>query len=294
MNHLSTYSPATPGASCPLTVPLFDLYTTPVYPQSISTYSYELPSRASAADKEIRRRLIKTQQHLADFEACIQMQLPQNGEQRMRNLISRAAMRPTIKFPSMKLDRTVQCESLLEYEAALLFDASYLCSAYCEQPLALQFTLDGQHIRHVPDYAVLWGQKLVILEYKFSRTITKLDLEKTRYLQAMLRIRGVDYQLLTEHDVRLGHRLENAKQLLRRGRQPQAVMGQLQSYEMLRRKRVMTLAEFGWNSPNSELACSIAKMLLDGRAVMERDELLSCHSKVRIADPQIGEQGEWA
>lgn len=202
-------------------------------------------------------------------DAPITWQWPAEGKVRVRNLVSRGAMRATYRFTSVKLGRIVQLESSLEEQVALLLDACPTVSAYAEQPVLMEFiTPDGSRSRHVPDLAVLHHGVPMFIEVKFSRDVDLEVLQRTRRLIDLLAPLGIGYRLVTEADLPAPTRLDNAWSLLTRGRVDVSPTQLVLIHE--RARHGATLGELGWKQPG--LARQLARQILEGRISVD----LSC------------------
>jgi len=163
---------------------------------------------------------------------------PPVGEFRIRRIISRSAPRPTTKYPSVKLNRSVHCESVLEAEVAELFDACAGITSFGEQPAKLTYECAGVIHDHVPDFLVQAGNRRAFVEVKFASTITAADLNRTRLLQRALQPLGYEYYLVTEVEIGRSHFQDNAKYLLRRARTPASESTRAHLYSRARSSRL--------------------------------------------------------
>lgn len=196
----------------------------------------------------------------------LRMELPPAGAIRMRNLVHRGTQRPVFKVPSLKLGRTVQCESLLEYEAALLLDALPQVRSFTEQPARFHYTLCGTTRSHIPDFAVLAGRYKVFFEIKFNKDVTTEVRERTALLKDELSHLGWEYHLLTESVLRHASVLDNAQSILRRARHATSEIDSLRTLEHMRRSAGRTLGDYGWSTHQSMQAAHIAQLITAGHA----------------------------
>lgn len=196
---------------------------------------------------------------------------PEPGQERIRKLLSRAAMRPIYRFTSWKLGRSVQLESALEEQVALQLDACPTIDAYAEQPALLEFlTPEGERTRHVPDFAVSHRGTPGFLEIKFARDVDERVLQRTELLIRLLAPLGIGYRLVTEIDLPGPARLANAWCLLSRGRQSVTEVQVLLTHQQARIG--MTLGDLGWNQPTT--ARQLARQILEGRLSVDLSQRL--------------------
>lgn len=115
-----------------------------------------------------------------------------------RNALTRSGRGFRKRIPSKKLGRMVECESILEGDAALLLEHSPGVVSYQEQPALIQYW-DGEQMRdYFPDFeAELLDGTHVHLEVKHSRKLAKPKIAgkyraiATRYLQTSIQFRIV-------------------------------------------------------------------------------------------------------
>lgn len=238
-------------------------------------FAYKPDAIATMSPDAVLRHRLALCAHSAAEVKDLRIELPRPGVMRMRNLVHRGAQRPVMKVPSLKLGRVVQCESLLEADAALLLDASSGVTSYAEQPIRIHYWYDGAWRSHIPDFALLWGDQLILVELKFSRDVDEEVVSRTHLMVAMLARLGVGYRLLTEADIRQGPMIQNSRRLLRRARHEVSEAEVLHVLERLRRVGHLTLNDFGWGEPDRRDAIGIARLILTGHVAIEPGVLLT-------------------
>ena len=197
----------------------------------------------------------------------ITMQFPPEGKLRFRRIISRAASRPTTKLFSRRLRRMVHCESRLEVEVAELLDTCAGIETFAEQGVMLTYILDGQMCTHVPDFHVTTANRKVIIEAKFTKTISADDLRRTAHLKELLPELGYEYLLVHESHTRKGAYLANTRYLQRRIQRVPSETELAQTMHFVRKESLVlgTVTDTVWMS-------SVAWMLLKGMLVIAMDE----------------------
>ncbi|MGH8052245.1 MAG: hypothetical protein ACREPB_16415 [Arenimonas sp.] len=198
------------------------------------------------------------------------------------------------KVPSIKLGRVVQCESILEAEAAQLLDACPGVLSFGEQPLILHYRYNGHHHWHIPDFALVTEDGVrELIEIKFHKNVDNDVLWRTALLADYLKPFGVAYRLLTERDIRSGHRLDNAKSLLRRGRERANETWSLNTYERIRSQGSLALEQFGWQQSGRQEAGWIAREIIEGQIRTNLLEPLSEKSCVVLETLSLQEDRLW-
>lgn len=219
--------------------------------------------------------------------------LPGPGELRVRKIVHRGAPRPVTKVPSIKLQRIVQCESVLEAELALILDACPGVSWFAEQPVVLGYLLQGERKHHVPDFAVQAGETQELVEVKFDRDVNDAVLARTAMLVDLLAPYGIGYRLVSEGSIRAGSALGNARKLLLRGREVPSRVWSLQVYETVRASGTVPLGEFGWDRPQSCDAAGVARQILDGCLHLDMRNDITAKTPVSVSPSSTRENLLW-
>jgi len=113
-------------------------------------------------------------------------------------------------FPSKKLNRSVQFESLLERDAIRLFESSNEVVTYKEQPTIIYYYLDDIQKRYHPDFElVLKGGYVVHVEVKPSIHLTTITLSaKYQAIAQSYFSRTESFVVLTEKELRAEKRID--------------------------------------------------------------------------------------
>lgn len=131
---------------------------------------------------------------------------------RIRKVVKRSGRKITGKHPSWKMDRMVHYESEHELNAIHLHDADPAVTLIREQPARLRFVLNGEVRTHVPDFYVESEGKKIFREVKEVKEANRDEIrERTDLLKSILPIKGYEYDLITEEEIEVQPRLENAK-----------------------------------------------------------------------------------
>lgn len=197
---------------------------------------------------------------------ALNIELPSGDAVRMRKLVHRGTQRPVFKVPSTKLGRTVHCESLLEVDVAILLDADPAVTLFAEQPARIHYDGDTGEHSHIPDFFVLRGDRPGFIEVKFKKDVDDAVQARTELMTRALGKAGAGYVLMTEETIRVGGSVQNALMLLRRARHAIPHAQHLAALERLRKRRELTLSDFGWSIPHSTDAVAIARLVLAGIA----------------------------
>lgn len=164
---------------------------------------------------------------------------------RARPVISRSPYRVVYKFPSIKLGRTIYCESCLELHYAFLLDADHGDVLYFkEQPGKIRYNLDGKLHTYTPDFLVIRSNKKQIVEVKpESITSSEENIVLFRIIEPICREAGYEFIVATDLKIRVQPRLDNIKLLWKYGRTPIYPQHQIYCQEFFARKRDPILGE---------------------------------------------------
>jgi hypothetical protein len=182
----------------------------------------------------------------------------------------------------------------LEVDAALILDACPQVTRFAEQPVILHY-LDGHEWRtHIPDFAAeTTGRVHQFVEVKFKRDIDLDVIRRTDLLTLLLKPYGIAYRLLTENDLRVGCRLENASRLLLRGRERGSDAWAFGIFEAIRSQGFLSLGDFGWHHVGRPETAWIAREIIEGRVQADLSRLIDHHTKVVVPQFNFEEGSLW-
>lgn len=142
--------------------------------------------------------------------------MPENGANRARKVVHRSNHGHVVKFASKKCSRTLELESLLEYDRAIQLEFHPDVITFQEQPFLLEYADDGVIKKIFPDFLVLYrdGSRIIeevkpLKEAALPEFCRRSDIEKR-----VLSQHGYGFDVLTELKIRHGLELVNSKKLL--------------------------------------------------------------------------------
>ncbi len=136
---------------------------------------------------------------------------------RARDPISRSNGIMRGKFPSRKNARMIHWESLLERDAVFLFEFSSGVRQFREQPLTINYALEGKPRRYTPDFELILSDgsvELVEVKPKEKLLLPENSLRFTA-ITRHLSLQGWPLRFLTEESVRRPVLLDQLRQLFR-------------------------------------------------------------------------------
>lgn len=135
---------------------------------------------------------------------------------RVRKVVTRSGKRFRGKFPSLKLNRMVHWESMLERDAIFHFEYHPLVVSYQEQPsIEIYYDKEGEQHRYFPDFRLSFrdGDDLY-LEVKPSRVLTtKVVRDKLQAVAKRFEEQGRRFRVITEDDIRRQPLLANLQKI---------------------------------------------------------------------------------
>jgi len=118
----------------------------------------------------------------------------------------------TGKFPSLKLGRMVQFESLLELDFIHLLEYDPTVTRYEEQPLTIEYQYGKKTLRYTPDFHVVHSETHTLVECKPDKFVdTDENRRKFSAAEAWCAERDWRFQVATAATIRGGNRLQNIK-----------------------------------------------------------------------------------
>lgn len=132
-----------------------------------------------------------------------------------RNALTRSGRGFRMRVPSLKLDRMVECESILEGDVALLLEYSPGVLFYQEQPALIQYWGGEEMRNYFPDFeAVLLDGSRIHIEAKHSRKLAKPKVaKKYRDIAAHYQGTPIGFRIITELDCQLEPLRSNLRRL---------------------------------------------------------------------------------
>ena len=131
----------------------------------------------------------------------------------------------TGKFPSLKMQRMIAFESLLERDFIYLLDYEPSVKWFEEQPLRIEYGQEDKHLHYTPDFHLIEAEGVhpdgqhVLVECKPTRWVDSEDnRRKFAVAQDWCQERGWQFCPVTEQRIRSGYRLPNIQQLTRYAR----------------------------------------------------------------------------
>jgi hypothetical protein len=157
--------------------------------------------------------------HLTQSDMILSISPPESGKTRARKVVSRSRAIGTGKYPSWKMGRMIQWESVHERNAFRLLDADSTVTSFSEQPCEIEYRLGSETYRHFPDILVETLSGSELWEVKKGADAFREDVvARTRLMERTLPAFGYRYRLVTGDELGAEPLLSNVRTMLRWGR----------------------------------------------------------------------------
>ena len=125
------------------------------------------------------------------------------------------------RLPSLKVDRMVSFESLLERDFIYWLEFEPTVSWFSEQPLTIAYQHDQRTLRYTPDFQVIKQNQIFLVECKPAEFVTRAENQrKFEAAQNWCVQHNWHFQVVTDVDLNQGYRLHNIKRLCQFARYP--------------------------------------------------------------------------
>lgn len=165
-----------------------------------------------------------------------------------RKIPRRGSKKNIGKFPSFKMGKTLWWEALTERDAMFLFEYDREVSSYEEQPDPIHYLLNDKRHRYTPDFRVVRGDQIEIVEVKPKDKLESEGLKEAfAEIAQMCESVGQKFVVITDELIRVEPRLGNIKMLYRYAMIPILLRHQLLCQEFFKSKRearLEALADF--------------------------------------------------
>ncbi len=204
---------------------------------------------------------------------------------RSRKVVTRSRARPTGKFPSWKMSRMLQWESVPELNAMRLLDADPFVRFFAEQPLTLRYRLNGESRIHYPDLLVerdndpkeLW-------EIKSARDAARDEVAaRTALLCADLPAYGYAYRVVYAEEVCRQPRLSNALEILKWGRGPITAVERERIRAILNRLPAVTWGAAVSGTLGRNGRHSLCRLVLEGMLAFDVNQKLGLDTRFTLS-----------
>lgn len=210
----------------------------------------------------------------------IEIIFPKDGKIRSRKVVKRSNARNTGKYPSWKMKRMMQWESIHEGNAMRILDASPSVISFNEQPCEIIYTLNGIQHRHYPDFMVIEGNCRELWEVKTEADANQSEVaERTSFLMEALPEYGYDYRIVYAEVLAKQPRLDNVKRLNKLGRQPVSILEQERIRRLFLNDSAISWGMF--EKQSLQTLRNVSRLILQGKLSIDFNQPISPATSVR-------------
>ena len=135
----------------------------------------------------------------------------------VRKITNSGSRKNTGYVPSLKSERPIAYESLLERDCIYLFEFDDAISSFSEQPFKITYHIKNKAYSYTPDFQVIYKiGKVVVFEVKPQTIWDKIKENETKYAKYIAANKycianGLEFRILTDKEVYSGRLINNIK-----------------------------------------------------------------------------------
>lgn len=196
----------------------------------------------------------------------------------VRDFISRSRSCPTGKYPSWKMGRMMQWESIGERNAFRLLDCDPSVTAFVEQPCEIAYFNGFEQKHHVPDVYVEFCEHKELWEIKIDASDPDVT-ARTILLRNGLKQHGLIYRLVLDSELEAQPRLRNANTLLRYGRRPLEELERERLRLLLKKRNSLTWVDASSGAYGPSGRDALCRLALEGILRVDLDKPLTADTQ---------------
>lgn len=232
--------------------------------------------------------------HLKSGSSVMSIAFAPPGEL-IRKVVKRSNARVTFKYPSWKMQTSLQCESENERNCMLYLDMSPHVISFRPQPCVIGYVMHGQAHVHYPDFYVETHCGQHLIEVKTSSGLDQHIRDRSDLLTKLLPNHGFQYHVVIADLIDNPVFLSNAWYIKRNGK----IQMPMLAHEQLRRL-FQSMGGIPWRSlqstpENPYLNQYVCQLILEGLLVIDLTNPITADTLVAWANHQNTEgEGTWA
>ena len=131
---------------------------------------------------------------------------------KQRKLAKQSPIRKTTICWSTANNRANLFESELEFDFFIYLEFEHRDCVFMSQPYSVEYKIDGKKRRYTPDFLLEHDGQITLIEIKHSKqTESEVFQHKTKVLEDFFAAEGKSFVVITEDDIRIGHRAQNLR-----------------------------------------------------------------------------------
>lgn len=150
---------------------------------------------------------------MEDGKAILSIRFDDNGKP-VREVVRRSNYRQSYQLFSTKMNKTMSCESSIEFKGCYIMETNPLIKKYHMQPAVISYEINQEKHQHIPDALIeLNSDKKCFIEFKPQQDLDDVELQlRTDLIRKHLPAYGYGYLVVCGNQVE-GVDLINAKKL---------------------------------------------------------------------------------
>ncbi len=208
--------------------------------------------------------------HAVEIPKLLSLEFPPDGQLRVRKVVTRSRERQTYKYPSWKMDRMIECESLNELAAARIYDCDPRVVSFHEQAVVIHYLMDGEKRTHVPDFVVRRNSRIDIDEIKDGPGADDPEVQaRTDLLTPLVAHLGLNYRVRAVDQERLAPIQKFCRSVLKFGRSEPTILERESARRLFARRKSITWGQITNGCLGKRSRFVAARLLLEGNVLAE-------------------------
>lgn len=212
-----------------------------------------------------------------------------------RKVVKRSNARATFKYPSWKMQTSLQCESENERNCMLYLDMSPNVISFRPQPCHINYVMDGQDHVHYPDIYVETNDGLHFIEVKTLSGLDQHIRDRSDLLAKLLPNHGFQYHVVIAELIDNPVFLSNAWYIKRNGRIQMPMLAREQLRQLFQSMGGIPWRSLQSTPENPYLNQYVCQLILEGLLVIDLTNPITADTLVTWANhPHAAGEGTWA
>lgn len=226
---------------------------------------------------------------MRSIENCITgIHFAQLGEM-SRLVVKRSNARVTFKYPSWKMQTSLQCESENERNCMLYLDLSPHVISFRPQPCDIQYVMNGQDHVHYPDFYVETSGGQHLIEVKTLSGLDQHIRDRSDLLTKLLPNHGFQYHIVIAEVIDNPVFLSNAWYIKRNGKVQTPMLAREQLRRLFQSLDVIPWLSLQSTPDNPYLKQYVCQLILEGLLVLDLTKPITSETLVAWANHQHAE-----
>jgi hypothetical protein len=212
-----------------------------------------------------------------------------------RKVVKRSNARVTFKYPSWKMQTSLQCESENERNCMLYLDMSPHVISFRPQPCEIQYVMNGQDHVHYPDFHVETNGGQHLIEVKTLSGLDQHIRDRSDLLTKLLPNHGFQYHVVIAELIDNPVFLSNAWYIKRNGKIQMPMLAREQLRRLFQSMGGIPWRSLQSTSENPYLNQYVCQLILEGLLVVDLTKPITAETLVAWVNYQHAEgEGTWA